>query len=349
MSRVRAAGPRGGPCYAAAVIEALPILTTQYPALLPEGVALIDAAQPHNAALARRARKAEEPLTVAVFVRASGRGGRPGAEDLVRVGCAAVVEEVVVEHGQLLGVRLRGLARVELIEIEADGVGLRGQVRVLDAPTAADPLLRAQLARVKARLAGSGLPLEAPVRDALRDVEDPGHFADVVVASLTEVAMEQRLALLMAVLPGARLELLDRLIAGLAQAPTTELGRVWAALREPAGAVPGHAALRARARDIDLDVLHDMRLRHVIEELRRAQPILVVELDDSREVEARRESLSQLTAALPALQSLYACGGPEDIAVQREISATIGFLHAAAASERAAIEAALRPISGVSA
>lgn len=319
------------------MIEALPVVTTQYPALLPEGVALVDVARPHNAAVARR--EGEEPQTVAVFVQHAARPGRPAATDLVRIGCAALVEEVVRADGQLLGLRVRGLARVELLELTDEGPALAAQVRVHDAPAAPDPFLAAQFARVKARLAGDGLSLEPGVREALAGIEDPGRYADVLVAGL-DLTLEQRLALLTATWPAARLEVVDRLLGERLPAPTTELGQVWAALRGASNAVPAFSALRERARRVDREALQGAPLRGVLTELARKRPFLVIEGSDNGEVEARRESLLELTTALSVLESLRACAGPEDAGVQAEIGAAQELLRAAAAREHAAIERA---------
>lgn len=327
-------------CYGRAVLAEVPIFTTQYPALLPEGVALLDAARAHNAAVARRAgQPGEEPLTIGVFVQHAAPAVRPAAADLVRIGCAAVVEEVVRVRGQLLGLRVRGLARVELLAVMPDGTGLVGQVQVLDAPAPVDPFLAAQFARVKARLAGSGLELEAEQRAGLEALTDPGRYADLLALALAELTIEQRLALLTATRPSARLELIDAIVGERAQAPRTELGRVWAALRGSSNAVPGFSALQARALRVDRTTLQDQALRTAVATLMRSRPVLVIEGDDSREVEARRESLLELTSALPTLESLRACAGPEDAAVQAEIAAAIDFVRAAAARELRAIEA----------
>jgi Lon protease-like protein len=305
----------------------------RYPALLPETSAFVGFAGPADAALARAARRSQEPFILAVFVRQDAQ--------LMRIGCAAVVEEVVVEHSQLLGLRLRGMARVELLgDLEPDGPLLRARVRVLDAPAQVDPLLRAQLARVKTRLPGAGLSLDATHGAAIASADEPGRFADLLAAQLDDLTLEQRLMLLTAVSPATRLVLVERLLDARAPAPTSELGRVWAGLREPCDAVPGHASLRARAGQIDASALRDPRLRQTVEDLARARPILVVEVDDSRELEARRESLSQLTSAMRSLTALRECGGPDDVAVQAEIAAAIAFLLAAAASERAEIDRA---------
>lgn len=324
------------------MIEALPILTVRYPALLPETTAFVAISGPADAALARAARRSEEPVTLAVFVRQDGHGARPTLDQLMQIGCVAVVEEVVVEHGQLLGLRLRGLARVELLgpPEATDAALLHARVRVLDAPAPVDPLLRAQLARVKTRLPNAGLALDAPDLAALMAVEEPGRFTDLLAAQLDDLTLEQRLALLTTLAPATRLVLVDRLLDACAPTPTTELGRVWARLREPIDAVPGHASLSARAAQIDLAAVHDLRLRHTVEELARGRPILVVEVDDSRELEARRESLAQLTSAIRSLAALRACGGPDDVAVQAEIAASIAFLLAVAASERLEIDRA---------
>ena len=326
------------------MIEALPILTVRYPALLPETTAFVAIAGPADAALARAARRSEEPFILAVFVRHDAHGEPANVARLMRIGCVAVVEEVVVEHGQLLGVRLRGLARAELLDaaegLVPDGPLLRAQVRVLDAPAPVDPLMRAQLARVKARLPGAGLALDAAALAAIAAVDEPGRFADLLAAQLDDPTLEQRLMLLTTLAPTSRLVVVERMLDERAPTPTSELGRVWAALREPSNAVPGHASLRARAGTIDTSTLRDLRLRHTVEELARATPILVVEVDDSRELEARRESLSQLTSAARSLTALRACGGADDAAVQAEIAATIAFLLAVASSERAEIDRA---------
>ncbi|HEY0137331.1 MAG TPA: LON peptidase substrate-binding domain-containing protein [Nannocystis sp.] len=321
------------------MIESLPVLTVRYPALLPETTAFVAVAGPADAALARVAR-GDPQFALGVFVRQDGVAS--GLTGLMRIGCVAVVEEVVVERGQLLGLRLRGLARAELLGPfeEADAALLRARVRVLDAPAAVDPLLRAQLARVRTRLPNAGLTLDAPELAALMAVEEPGHFADLLAAQLDDLSLEARLALLTTLAPAARLVLVDRLLDARAPAPTSELGRVWARLREPCDAVPGHASLRARAMQIDVAALHDLRLRHMVEELARARPILVVEVDDSRELEARRESLSQLTSAMRSLTALRECGGPDDAALQAEIAASVAFLLAVASRERAEIDRA---------
>lgn len=316
------------------MIEQIPIFTTQYPALLPEGVAMLDAARPHNSAVARRD-PGDEPLTIGVFVQHAARAGRPTAADLVQIGCAAVVEEVVRAGGQLLGLRVRGLARVALLEVAVEGACLIGQVRVLDAPAPVDAFLAAQFARVRARLAGSGLPVDPE----LAAIGDPGRFADRVANGLEELTIEQRLALLTATHPAARLDLIDTIIGERAQAPASELGRVWAALRVASNAVPGFSALQARARGVDRAALQDPGLRHTVDELLRRRPILAVDVDDSREIEARRESLLELTAALPTLESLHACAGPVDAAVQGEIAAAIAFVRAAVTRELQASEA----------
>jgi len=321
------------------VIEALPILTVRYPALLPETTAFVAIAGPADAALARAARRGEEPFTLAVFVRQDGASS--GLTGLMRIGCVAVVEEVVVEHGQLLGLRLRGLARVELLGApDAPDALLHARVRVLDAPAPLDPLLRAQLARVTTRLPNAGLALDVAGLVALMEIDEPGRFTDLLAAQLDELSLEARLTLLTTLAPAARLVLVDRLLDAIAPTPTSELGRVWARLREPCDAVPGHASLRARAEQIDVAAIHDLRLRHTVEDLARARPILVVEVDDSRELEARRESLSQLTSAVRSLTALRECGGPDDAAVRAEIAASIAFLLAVAASERAEIDRA---------
>ncbi len=327
------------------MIAVLPVLTVRYPALLPEATAFVAVAGPADAALARAARRSDEPLTLAVFVRHEGHGAMPGLAGLVRIGCIAVVEEVVVEHAQLLGLRLRGLARAELLEPPeaTDAALLHARVRVLDAPAPVDPLLRAQLSRVKTRLPSAGLALEASglaAIMAIMAVEEPGRFADLVAAQLDDLTLAQRLALLTTLAPATRLVLVDRLLDACAPTPTSELGRVWARLREPCDAVPAQASLCARAAQIDAPALHDPRLRHTVEELARARPILVVEVDDSRELEVRRASLSQLTSAMRSLAALRECGGPDDAAVQAEIAASIAFLVAVAESERAEIDRA---------
>jgi hypothetical protein len=320
------------------VIESLPIFTTQFPALLPEGVAMLDAARPHNAAVARRADPAGEPLTIGVFVRHAGHAGRPVAADLVPIGCAAVVEEVVRERGQLLGLRVRGLARVELLELAVEGTCLFGQVRVLDAPVPVDAFLAAQFARVKARLAGSGLSLEPELQAVLAAIDDPGRYADLLAGGLAELSIERRLALLTTTRPSARLELVDALVGERAQAPASELGRVWAALRGASNAIAGFSALQARAQDVDRASVQDPRLGRVVDELLRRRPILEIDVDDSREDEARRESLLELTAALPVLESLRECAGPDDAALEGELAAAVAFLHAAVIRERQAGE-----------
>lgn len=318
------------------MIETLPIFTTQYPALLPDGVAMLDAARAHNAAVVRRPAPEGEPLTIGVFVQHTARAGRPAGHDLVRIGCAAVVEEVVREQGQLLGVRARGLARVELLEARVEGVCLVGQVLVLDAPTPVDAFLAAQFARVKARFAGSGLVLESEQRTQLDAVVDPGRYADLLAAGLGELTLEQRLALLTATRPSARLELIDAIVGERAQAPATELGRVWAALRGASNAIPGLSALQSRAREIDRARLSDPQLRGALEELLRRRPILAIDAGDSMEIEARRESLLELTAAVPALKSLIECAGPDEDPLKGEIAAAIAFLVAAATREEQA-------------
>jgi hypothetical protein len=322
------------------VIESLPVFTTQFPALLPESTAMLDAARAHNAAVARREPPEGEPTTIAVFVQHAARAGRPGVADVVRVGCAAVVEEVVRGQGQLLGLRVRGLARVELLELVVEGACLIGQVKVLDAPVPLDSFLVAQFARVRARLAGSGLALEPELAAELAALEDPGRWADVLAAGLGELTLEQRLALLTATRPSARLEVIDTIVGERAQAPASELGRVWAALRGASNAIPGFSALQARARSIDRAGLRDAGLRGALDELLRRQPILSIDASDTMETEARRESLLELTAALPALESLRAFAGPEDAAVHGEIAAAIAFLHAAAIREQQAAGAA---------
>lgn len=318
------------------MIEALPILPTRYPALLPEAVAFIPVAGPAGAALARAARRSEEPFTLAVFAHQDS--------GLMRIGCAAIVEDVVVEHGQLLGLRVRGLARVELLgpaEIEGSTIAspvLHARVRVLDAPVPVDALLRAQLARVKTRLPGAGLAIDRAVGDALEAIEEPGRFTDLLAAQLVDLTISQRIALLTTLAPVSRLALVDRLLDAVAAPPTSELGRVWAALREPCDAVPSHASLAASAARIDAAALRDLQLRHTVEELARGRPILVVEVGDSRELEARRESLSQLTSAVRSLEALRACGGPDDFAVKAEIAAAVAFLLVIASREHAEIQ-----------
>lgn len=309
------------------------MFTTQFPALLPEAAAMLDAARAHNAAVARREPPEGEPATIAVFVQHAARTGRPAAADLVRVGCAAVVEEVVRARGQLLGLRVRGLARVELLELAVEGACLIGQVKVLDAPAPLDNFLKAQFARVRARLAGSGLAREPELQAELAALDDPGRWADVLANGLGELTIEQRLALLTATRPSARLEVIDAIVGERAQAPATELGRVWAALRGASNALPGFSALQARARLIDRAGLQDAGVRGAIDELLRRQPILSIDVGDTMETEARRESLLELTAALPALESLRALAGAEDSAVQGEIAAAIAFLYAAAIRE----------------
>lgn len=321
------------------MIESLPVFTTQFPVLLPEASALLDAARAHNAAVARRELPEGEPATIAVFVQHAARAGRPGVTDLVRIGCAAVVEEVVRERGQLLGLRVRGLARVELLDLVVEGSCLIGQVKVLDAPVPVDGFLAAQFARVRARLAGSGLALEPELEAELAALGDPGRFADVLAVGLGELTIEQRLALLTATRPSARLEVIDAIVGERAQAPATELGRVWAALRGASNAIPGFSALQGRARQIDRAGVQDARLRGALEELLRRQPILSIDVGDSMETEARRESLLELTAALPALESLHGFAGPEDAGVQGEIAAAIAYLHAAAIREQVAANA----------
>lgn len=308
------------------MIAELPVLATRYPALLPEGVAFIAVAGPAHAALAREARRASEPLTVAVFA------AQDGADALMPIGCAAVVEEVVVQDGQLLGLRLRGLARVAL---SGPVTGARAEVSILDAPPEVDAVLRAQLARVQTRLPAVELDLPEATREALGATDDPSRFSDVLAAELADLTLEQRLALLTTLEPGPRLVLVERLLDALPPRPTSALGGVWAALREPCNAVPAHASLRARAQDIDATALRDEPLRRVVEDLARSRPILVVTLDDSAETEARRESLTQLTSALQFLENLRNCGRPGDEATQREISAAMAFLNATAARDRA--------------
>lgn len=320
------------------MIEDLPVVTTPYPALLPEGVVLLDAARPHNAAVARRAAQATEPATIAVFVQQAAHVGRPVVGDLVRIGCAAIVDEVVRERGQLLGLRVRGLARVELLELGVDGVGLLGQVRVVDESTAHDPFIGPQLARLRARLAGSRLVVEPELQAALDALDDPGRYADALALALAEVTLEQRLTLLTNTRPAARLELLDQLVGERAPEPATELGRVWSVLRGPLSAVPGFSSLRGRAHLVDRLALTDPRLRDALDELLRRRPFLVLEGVENLEVEARRESLLELTAALPTLEALHALAGPGDAALGREIAAAIAFLHAAAAREHLAIQ-----------
>lgn len=300
---------------------------------------MLDAARAHNAAVARREPPEGEPATIAVFVQHAARAGRPGVTDLVRIGCAAVVEEVVRERGQLLGLRVRGLARVELLDLAVEGSCLIGQVKVLDAPVPVDGFLAAQFARVRARLTGSGLALEPELQAELAALGDPGRFADVLAVGLGELTIEQRLALLTATRPSARLEVLDAIVGERAPAPATELGRVWAALRGASNAIPGFSALQARARQIDRAGVQDARLRGALEELLRRQPILSIDVGDSMETEARRESLLELTAALPALESLHGFAGPEDVGVQGEIAAAIAYLHAAAIREHQVTEA----------
>ncbi len=324
------------------MIEALPILPMPYPALLPEAVTFLPATGAAGA-LVRAARRSAEPFTFAVFaLEDSG---------LMRIGCAAVVEQVIVEHGQLLGMRVRGLARVELLGpvegeaplalvspvAQASRVA-QARVRVLDAPAPVDALLRAQLARVKTRLPGMDLALDADALAAIEAIEEPGRFADALAAQLDELTLEHRVALLTTLVPAVRLALVDRLLDAVAIPPKRELGRVWAVLRDPCDAVPSHASLRARAGDIDTNTLTDLRLRAAVEELARARPILLVDVDDSRELEARRESLSQLTSAVRALEALRACGGPEDADVQAEIAAAVTFVLIVAAREREAID-----------
>lgn len=321
------------------MIEELPVLTTPYPALLPEAVAFIAVARPTNAAVAREARRAGEPLTVAVFAEEGARDDRGGLAGLMTIGCAAVLEEVVVQNGQLLGVRARGLARVELLGPAAAGPLLRARVRILDAAAAPDATLQAQLARVATRLPAVEHGLADATVAALAAIADPSRFADALAAELADVTMEQRLGLLLATDPGTRLVLVERLLDALPARPTSELGRVWAALREPCNAVPAHASLRARAQAIDAASVRDEGLRRLVEELARALPILVVTLDDTLETEARRESLTQLTAAEQFLANLRACGRPGDADVEREIAAAAAFLAATAARDRAQLPA----------
>lgn len=313
------------------MLAAMPIHLVSFPALLPETTAFLAVTTPADAALARAARRSEEPFTFAAFVRQG--------DAMLRIGCAAVVIEVVVEHGQLLGVRARGLARVELTgPISAAAPLPRAEVRVLDAPAPADPLLRAQLARVATRL--YSLPIDPSSRATLTTIDEPGRFADLLAAQLEDLTLEQRMQLLTTTDPTHRLTLIETLLAPRTTAPTREFARVWAALREPSSAIPSHASLRARAGAIDTAALRDLQLRHTVDEFARAQPILVVEVDDSRELEARRESLSQLTSAVRSLTSLRACGDPddpEDAGVQAEIAASIAFLLTVAANERAEI------------
>lgn len=320
------------------MIESLPVFTTQFPALLPEATAWLDAARAHNAGVARREPPEGEPATIGVFVQHAARGGRPGAADLVRIGCAAVVEEVVRSQGQLVGLRVRGLARIELLQLVPEGACLIGQVKVLDAPATPGPFLLAQFARVRARLAGSGLALEPEVLAELAALDDPGRWADVLANGLGELTIEQRLGLLTATRSSVRLEVIDAIVGARAQAPATELGRVWAALRGASNALPGFSALQARARLIDRAGVQDAGLRGALDELLRRQPILSIDADDTMETEARRESLLELTSALPALESLRAFAGPEDAAVQEEIVAAIAFLHAAAIREMQATD-----------
>ncbi len=318
------------------MFEELALVTTLFPALLPEGVAMLDAARPHNAAAARRARQAtDEPATIGVFVQHAAHASRPAAADLVRIGCAAVVEEVVQERGQLLGLRVRGLARVELLDVSSDGAVLLGSVRVIDEATAGDPFVGAQLDRVRARLLDA--VIEPELRAALDAQPDPGRFADLLAGGLADLSLEQRLAFLTTARPVSRLELVDQLLHERSPAPASDLGRVWAALRGPLSAVPGFSSLRGRARAIDRATLADARLRDTLDELLRRQPFLVFAGGDSQEQEARRESLLELTTALPTLEALRGLAGDEP-ALAREIAAAIAFLHAAAAREHAAIE-----------
>ncbi|MBL9101147.1 MAG: LON peptidase substrate-binding domain-containing protein [Myxococcales bacterium] len=320
------------------MIEHLPVLVVRYPALLPEGTAFLAVVTAADAALARAARDSEEPFTFAAFMPRDVEDAPASAARLMPVGCAAVVEEVVIKSGQLLGVRARGLARVGLIgEAPVAAAALmRVGMRVLDAHVPAEPLQRAQLARVRTRVAAAGLAIDAAVGARLAGLDDPGHFADLLAAQLDGLTLDERLQLLVTHDSAGRLALVDRLVDARASAPTREFGRVWAALRGPAVAVPAQASLSARARDVDTTALVDASLRRVVEDMARDEPIRVLEIGDSHEREHRRESLAQLTAAVRSLTALRGCGDPddrEDAAAQAEIAAAVALLLTVASME----------------
>lgn len=328
----------GAVCYVPAVIEHLPVLVVRYPALLPEATAFLAVVTAADAALARAARDSEEPFTFAAFMPQDVVDAPASAARLMTLGCAAVVEEVIIKQGQLLGVRARGLARVGLLgEPPVAASGLRdAPVRVLDAHAPAEPLQRAQLARVRTRLAAAGLAIDAAVGATLAKLEDLGHFADLLAAQLDELTLDERLRLLVTHEPAGRLALVDRLLDARAAAPGREFGRVWAALRGPSVAVPAQASLSARARGVDTAALVDPALRRVVEDMARAEPILVVEVGDSHEREHRRESLTQLTSAVRSLTDLRGCGDAndrEDAATQAEIAAAVALLLTVASME----------------
>lgn len=328
------------------MLETLPVLVVHYPVLLPEATAFIVVAGAGEAALARAARRSEDPFTFAVFIRQRPSDEPAGPTRLLPIGCAAVVEKVVVEHGQLLGMRVRGLARVQLIGTPraADGALTEADIVVLDARTSDDDgLLRAQLARVRTRLHAAHPPIEAGARATLVAVDDPGHFADALAAQFDDLSPAERLQLLTTAEPAARLILAERLLAARTAAPARELGRVWAALRSPIDTVPGQSTLREQARGIDVSALHDPQLRRVVEDIARSEPIPVIDANDDQEQQLRRETLAQLTSAIRSLTALRGCASPddaEDVAVQAEIAAAIGFLFVIADSEHAAITGA---------
>ena len=344
---------RASTCYARPVIELLPVLIVQHPVLLPESTAFIVITGPADAALARAARRSKEPFTFAAFLRhvPDDEPTEPARTiRLMPIGCAAVVEQVVVEGGQILGIRARGLARVELIaDIEpAAGALLQAEVAVLDARAETDDLLRAQLARVRTRVHTLHPPLDAEARAALTEIDDPGHFADALAALLDDLTLAQRLQLLTTPEPAARLVLVERLLDARTSAPTRQFSRVWFALRSPSTDVPTQTSLRAQARGIDASSLQDPRLRGVVEAMVQAEPGPAVSSADSRELQFRRENLAQLTAAIRSLTALRECASPDDpddVAVQAEISATIAFLFVVAGREHTAITGT--PASGI--
>lgn len=210
------AQPADGGDDAIAVPERLPIYPLVTTVLFPSGVAALQIADERSLRLAESLREEKDLIGLFCLTGDARLAGRDPS-DLQTVGVAAkVVQKLRLGEGRLQ-ILCHGLARVALEGVEATEPYMVGKVRSLEAECAdsSQALVTAQRSVLDAYegLTKIDKRYSPETVDVLRQNVDsgPSFFADLL-ASFLNIPLDEKRALISAVAPAKRLELLDEIL-----------------------------------------------------------------------------------------------------------------------------------------